>query len=201
MFQNEDWIRQYRDELGTRESVSGVGSTHENTKEIRAGLKTIIERYGIKSIVDVPCGDWNWMKLVDLHGIRYTGYDIVPDMVRDNQSKYGLTFKVLDITTSIPVLADLVICRDLLFHLPEVEVKAALTNIWASGCEYLLTTTFPDAVNSDVPTSGIQWRKINLCAAPYRMKQPIFKIQENSSSACQGRIVGLFKGASCPMSL
>lgn len=198
MAQPNEWQKQYKTELGTRESVSGNGSTLENTIELRTALPDIIRKHVITSIVDVPCGDWNWMSKVDLKGIKYTGCDIVPELVADNIRKYGqrnIAFQILDITTTIPPKADLVICRDLLFHLSEKDVHAALANIWASGCKYLLSTTFPDAVNTDIQYGGgIPWRRINLCIPPYNMS-PISSIQENSSPACQNRVVGLFRRA------
>lgn len=195
MIQNDAWIKQYKEELGTRESVSGVGSTVQNTAEIREHLPSIFKQYKIKSMVDIPCGDWNWMRLVDLSGIKYIGCDIVPQLVADNNAKYGNMFQLLDITKGVPPKADLLLCRDLLFHLPQREVEQALSNIYASGCRYFLTTTFKDVPNTDINTgSSIGWRKINLTASPYELPDPIYVIQENNSPACKGRTVGLFKG-------
>ncbi|TRZ51624.1 MAG: hypothetical protein D4S01_04355, partial [Dehalococcoidia bacterium] len=88
MNQNQAWIDQYENELGTRESVSGYGSELQNTEEIRQALPHIISKYSIRSIVDVPCGDWNWMQKVELD-VNYIGLDIVPDMVVANNKAYG----------------------------------------------------------------------------------------------------------------
>jgi hypothetical protein len=39
----------------------------------------------IKSIVDAPYGDFNWMKLLTLApDVNYTGIDIVPDLIPNN---------------------------------------------------------------------------------------------------------------------
>ena len=59
------------------ESVSGGGSEMQNTEAIRRELPYLIQKFGIKSILDIPCGDWNWMKSVDLCGASYIGADIV----------------------------------------------------------------------------------------------------------------------------
>jgi hypothetical protein len=40
--------------------------------------------------------------------------------------------------------------------------------------------------------SSIGWRRINVEAAPFSLPRPDRVIQENSSHACRGRIVGLF---------
>ena len=194
MNQNKAWISQYENELGTRESVSGYGSELANTLEVREALPYIIKHYNISSIVDMPCGDWDWMKEVELGGTEYLGLDIVPAMIQANIYRYGsetISFKVHDAVNEVAPIADLVICRDLLFHLPETQVQAVLANL---RCSYLLTTTFPEAANVDViADTCIRWRQINICAEPYNLPQPIYTIQENNSEACQNRIMGLFQ--------
>jgi hypothetical protein len=197
MNQNQAWINQYSKEAGTRESVSGYGSSLENTAEIRQALPFIFSRYGIKSVVDMPCGDWNWMKEVDLGDVKYTGLDIVPAMIANNTHNYGavgIDFAVHDAVNDIPPKADLIICRDFLFHIPNSKVHQVLENVANSGCQFILTTLFPKILNEDIQDdSSIRWRKINLCAHPFNFPEPEYIIQENDSDACQGRIVGLFR--------
>ena len=67
-----------RKENGELESESGPGSSLEFTKLTRVYLQDIVERYSIRSIIDVACGDWNWMRhIMPLPGVQsYTGYDI-----------------------------------------------------------------------------------------------------------------------------
>lgn len=197
MSQPAEWEKQYATEKGSRESVSGYGSTLENTLELRLALPDIFRKYNITSVVDVPCGDWNWMSQVPLTGIYYTGCDIVPRLIHDNIVVYGqrnIAFKLLDITKEVPPGSDLVLCRDLLFHLSNEDIKAALNNIWASGCKYLMTTSFPNVLNTDIQYGGsINWRKIDVCGSPFKLSDPEYIVQENSSHACQNRIVGLIR--------
>jgi hypothetical protein len=35
-------------------------------------------------MLDAPCGDFNWMKEVDLSAVHYTGGDIVEPLVNSN---------------------------------------------------------------------------------------------------------------------
>lgn len=37
----------------------------------------MLKKYSIKSILDIPCGDFSWMKKIELDGIEYIGADIV----------------------------------------------------------------------------------------------------------------------------
>ncbi len=66
-----------RKENGELESESGPGSSMSFTQVTRDYLYDVIERYSVRSIVDVACGDWNWMRHVDLAALgveSYIGY-------------------------------------------------------------------------------------------------------------------------------
>src|SRR5580765_5333146 len=59
------------------ESVSGRGSTLAHTEMIRKTLPDLLAHLHARSLLDAPCGDFNWMQYVDLGGIQYTGADVV----------------------------------------------------------------------------------------------------------------------------
>ena len=42
-------------------------------KQVTAELGELIRELGITSVVDAPCGDFNWMQDVDLAGASYWG--------------------------------------------------------------------------------------------------------------------------------
>ena len=82
----------------SQESNSGAGSELKNTEVIRREIPEVIKKFGIKSILDIPCGDFNWMKSVDLSEVSYMGADIVESLVEINNKKFdGVNFQVLDI--------------------------------------------------------------------------------------------------------
>jgi hypothetical protein len=60
----------------TGESFSGCGSNLHPTQLIRQEIPRIIRQYNIKSMLDLPCGDFHWMKEINLE-ISYIGADIV----------------------------------------------------------------------------------------------------------------------------
>ena len=73
----------------SKESVSGTGSELEITKVIREGLKTLLSKYNIKSMLDAPCGDFNWMKvLLPKIKVKYTGAEIVQDLIDSHNKNY-----------------------------------------------------------------------------------------------------------------
>jgi hypothetical protein len=166
------------------ESRSGPGSTLEITKNIRRELPTMVRQLGVRRLLDVPCGDFHWMKEVDLGVETYIGGDIVSEMVDRNNRLYAdqaRSFLKLDITQDPLPRTDLVFCRDCLVHLPEKCVWQALANIRRSGATYLLTTTFPrQTQNKNVAVAG-QWRPLNLQIAPFNFSEPLALIDEQNT--------------------
>ena len=59
------------------------------TVSLRAYIPELFARLGVKTFLDSPCGDWNWMRLVDLKGIQYIGADVVPAIVEQNHKMYA----------------------------------------------------------------------------------------------------------------
>src|SRR5690606_15628174 len=91
--------------------------------------------HDIRSIIDLGCGDFNWMKDFVDRLDRYHGVDIVPDLVAANQARYGserVSFQCIDLSnrSEQPKIAmsrpDLVICFDVFGHLLNREVDALL---------------------------------------------------------------------------
>lgn len=169
----------YNDNLwASQESKSGSGSELGNTIKLRKELPFVFAKYNIKSMLDIPCGDFNWMKEVDLSNIDYTGADIVPTLIDINKEKYpDFKFEVMDVTTTELPKVDLVFVRDCLGHLSDTNVLKAIENIKASGSKYLLTTSFTKwNFNSDIENGG--WRCINLLIQPFSLK-PQYLINED----------------------
>jgi SAM-dependent methyltransferase len=78
----------------------------------------LLRQLGVTSMLDLPCGDFNWMQHVDLSGMQYVGADIVPEVVSRNQARFGnkdRRFIQADIVQG-PAGTDLVFCRDCLIH-------------------------------------------------------------------------------------
>ena len=166
------------------ESVSGGGSTRARGADFRDALTALLDAYGVRSIVDAPCGDFNWMQdVIAGRDIEYTGIDIVEPLVAGNVQRYATPvrrFLCLDMTRADLPAADLILCRDGLVHLSFADARAAIANFRRSGSRYLLTTTFVRrSRNRDSPTGG--WRALSLEAAPFSFPPPIALIDERYS--------------------
>ena len=178
-FKNNAW--------SSKESVSGTGSELDITKDLRIGLQNLLKKYNIKTMLDAPCGDFNWVKEMDLSNINYIGADIVPEIIEKNKRLYDFDFKVMNIVTDKLPDADLLLVRDCLVHLSNDNILKFIENVKNSNIKYLLTTSFTDknidhewkksVLNSNIPDGG--WRPINLEISPYKLTNPIDIIIEN----------------------
>lgn len=172
---------------GLPETKCGGGSTLEATKNIRAHLPGLLRHYGVKSLFDAPCGDCNWIERTDLGGIEYFGRDFDAGHVERARAR-GFKAECADIVSQPYPMADLMLCRDFLQHLPTSQVWQVLNNFKASGIRWLLATSHKNAQNDDIEKPGL-FRPLNLMAPPFRFPRPIEAIEDG------GRILGLWEPA------
>jgi len=160
---------------GAGETVSGDGSTLESSASLRDTLPRLLAELGAESLLDAGCGDFNWMKTVNLNGVRYIGIDVVEPLIRRNVELYGSesrTFLVADITKDRVLNADVALCRHCLIHLSNRQVCLALRNLKNTGAKYLLATTFP-ALTSNADIWPGSFRPINLEIQPFNLPKPL----------------------------
>jgi SAM-dependent methyltransferase len=154
---------------GDPESVSGPGSGLIRTEAFRDQIPQLLRKLGAGSLLDAGCGDFNWMKELQLPIARYFGMDIVTELITHNTQKYSdgkKTFHHGDITRDELPRVDVILCRDCLVHFSFEDLWAALRNFKRSHSCYLLTTTFIEhPQNFDVETGS--WRQINFERSPF----------------------------------
>eukprot|EP01125_Pyxidicula_operculata_P005546 TRINITY_DN1956_c1_g1_i1.p1 TRINITY_DN1956_c1_g1~~TRINITY_DN1956_c1_g1_i1.p1 ORF type:complete len:202 (+),score=25.33 TRINITY_DN1956_c1_g1_i1:294-899(+) len=149
---------------GDPETKSGSGSSLQATGKLRKNFEEFLKSENIKSIMDLGCGDFNWMSRILLpSGVSYVGVDIVPDLIKSNK-KYTTSsgsgsggnsgssssstlsstkFFVSDIVETPPYKKfDVILLRDVLTHLNQNDILQVLRNIKSSGSKYLLTTIY-----------------------------------------------------------
>lgn len=183
------------------ESVSGPGSTLEETEPIRRELPALLGELGATSLLDLPCGDFHWMQHTDLAGIDYIGGDLVGELIERNQAQHaheGINFRKLDLVRDTLPTVDAVLCRDCLVHLSFGDAQAALANVARSGVKWLLTTSFPGVERNDDIVTG-QWRPLNLMLPPFNLPEPAKRIAENcTESEFAGKLLGVWPVADLP---
>ncbi|UPK39466.1 hypothetical protein IVB18_20920 [Bradyrhizobium sp. 186] len=159
---------------GYQETASGGGSTLHNTQRVRASLPDLVGDLKIRTLLDLPCGDFHWLSKIELPVAHYIGGDIVPELVECAAKQFGRpdrTFRRIDLCKDPLPEADLLLCRDCLVHLSEDMIFQAIENILRSDIRYLLTTTYPDGRNRAIRAGD--FFTIDLCAPPYNFPPPI----------------------------
>jgi hypothetical protein len=142
------------------------------TEDVRAFLPPLLKQFSVRTLLDAPCGDFNWMKEIraDLD-VDYIGVDIVKEVIDLAQRRYGderTRFVHLDITRDPLPAADLMMARDFFIHLSFADANRAIENFLRSGIAYLLAGTSPVedmVVNADMRTGKARPRC--LFSAPF----------------------------------
>jgi hypothetical protein len=169
-----------RNRWGNAESVSGPGSTRARGADFAADLIALLRRLETRTLLDAPCGDFNWIVEAADSVERYIGVDVVPALIEQNLRDH-LTprrqFVLADISRDVLPAADVILCRDALVHFSTRDVWATIANFQQSGSRYLLATTFLEHRRNPGIRTG-SWRPLNLQAAPFHFPAPLDLVDE-----------------------
>lgn len=166
--------------FGRSDSVSGPGSTLEETETVRIFLENIFQKYSIKSFADAPCGDLYWIAEIAKSVPKYKGFDIVRPIIKKNVLNHpDLEFAKVNLVNTVIDKFDLILCRDLLVHLSNDDAVTVISNFKKSGSLFLLSTTFPNQTKN-IDLEKRIWRPLNLELPPFSLGQPIVTCRENS---------------------
>ncbi len=150
---------------------SGRGSLYERSLSVVQFIEDRIAGHDVRSIVDVGCGDLTYMSKIDavVDGqVSYIGYDIVSALVDEHRRLPWGEFRLGDITApGFRAEADLVVVKDVLFHLEDDQIDAALRNLASSPWSYLLLTSTDNDSNVDRVFDRWHYAPVNFCAPPY----------------------------------
>jgi SAM-dependent methyltransferase len=134
---------------------SGLGSFPEYTQPYVGMLQRFLHDHAIRSVVDVGCGDWEFSRLIDWTGVDYLGLDLVEPVIEANRKAFAtssIAFEVATVGEPLPP-ADLVVCKDVLQHLPIAVVADYLAEFRQRFKHVLVTNdVYPDAdTNAECP--------------------------------------------------
>lgn len=148
------------------ESRSGPGSGTAATRAVASAVVALVAELGVKTVLDYGCGDGFWMP--DLPG--YRGIDVSPVAIRLAKIAHpGRRFRV-DQGGPLPRV-DLVLCRDVMQHLPTADALAIVDRVIASGSTFLLASTYVGGANVEVDPGGCY--SPDLTAPPFRFPEPL----------------------------
>ncbi len=148
---------------------SGPGSTKENTIEYRKILQKYFDDPKYQTYVDLGCGDWQIMSLINIPKEKtYKGYDIVKTVIDDNKKKFSKDNVHFYHSTDIDNVdsGDLLIVKDVLMHWPNKRVDYFTKNILPKF-KYALITEGDDAITKNTNINFGEWRPVDLTAKPF----------------------------------
>ena len=171
------------------------------TQNIRNVLPDVLEEFQIKTLVDAPCGDRNWIRTIDYSFETYTGVDIEHDMIETLKTEFpNYNFLVRDITTEILPSADALLCRDFFVHLPLNLIWSALTRIKLAGFKYIVTTSFTTRTRNTNIKIGA-WFPLNLQASPFNFPKPLktfTDVNHTTTTTQHDKCLGVWNAADIP---
>lgn len=145
------------------ETRSGPGSGVAATARIRDVLLQLVDRFGIRSVVDAACGEAFWQP--ELPG--YLGLDVAEEAIAVARQRHpDWQFEVHDIRESCP-RADLVLVRDVIQHLSLEDGVSVIDAVRASGSTWLLASTFSHVVDATEPDGRYHYHEPNLEQPPF----------------------------------
>lgn len=179
---------------------SGEGSTLEATRSVRENLPGLLIDLNAQRLLDIGCGDFTWMQKVELP-CDYVGVDVVPALIKQNRSLFGTErrrFAVVDAVVDELPDADVVLIREVLFHLNLRDGIAVLRNILAKPRSHIVLTQDRDTYfNSDIETGD--FRLLNLEKAPFRLPKPELELADCDFKP--GRVLGVWRAEQVRQSL
>lgn len=167
---------------GGEETPCGRGSTMAHTEEVREFLPKLISAYGIRSMVDVGCGDANWIRGIELGDCTYHGIDVDSRNLEDAKRKAPH----MKFSTEADGEYDLALIRHVLQHLKNSEALSLL-NEWLGKAKWVLATSHP-GTTKNLEITRSRFRPINLGLPLFGMKpEKVFKDDELELWLIKGR--------------
>jgi hypothetical protein len=166
---------------GEGETLSGPGSRLDNPMVIKAfaALDHAIDGLGVRSIADIPCGDFNWFQeVLKKHpGVNYAGFDIVRPLIDMNRARFpGVTFAQFDIVSDVPGKFDLIFTKELFIHLKDAQIAQSIRNMKASGSKYMMASNSFGVVNVELLNDELGYaRPVDLCVEPFNLPTPLWR--------------------------
>lgn len=188
---------------GAAGSKSGDGSNWKNTRGVTNILLQVIASYGIRRMIDAPCGAMAWqLPLLEqlattVPKFEYFGMDIVRSVVEANRDLSASNLKAVAYTglqvrfsqanlveDSLPSGYDLILSRDALQHNLLEDVWSMLYNYGRSDARWLLIGSYPNGsracgtpVHATTPNRQIRATGGYFCID---VKQPPFSLRPHT---------------------
>jgi len=177
--------------------LSGPGSQVESSLPVIDFINHAVEQEKISSVLDLGCGDLTYISTVDhitSGKVSYTGTDISDFILRENSKKYPWFNGVsMDITEPRKFEADLIIIKDLLFHLTNEQIESLFENLTNSRFRFCLVTTMKNISNRGRTLDPRHnYADVNIRVAPFFRNRYLHTIARPRSANTSKRKSGEF---------
>jgi hypothetical protein len=128
--------------------LSGHGSRVGNCTALIDWLEACAD-VGLRTVLDLGCGDLEWVArcgAITDGRLCYEGWDVVPALVAHHRRVFPwYRGRVVDVEEVPRLEADVVICKDVIFHHCNGAAEQFLMNLNAGRWRRLLVTSHPGA--------------------------------------------------------
>ena len=186
-----EYIYNYNIWGGDETTRNGPGSSRKQTQTVKKTLSMIFDLFPSKKIIlsDIGCGDLAWMKDFVLQNEKsiekYIGYEIASNIVEyDKKMLTSSIFEIInaDCVNNVPKYSDVILCRQVLGHLYNSDIKKLVSNVVKSCSLYFITSQDFSVENNEELVIDknhlFRARGINLLKHPFNFPEPIAYIDD-----------------------
>ena len=182
IYKNATWVGRF-----PNTPLSGPGSSVENSEPVISFIQEKISQGEVKSILDLGCGDLTYISTVEeiVQGkVDYIGVDVSDYILQQNTQKFPwFTGKNIDATEPQTFEADLILMKDLLFHLTNGQIDSLLHNLSASLFKYCLLTSMNNASNKDrILDPKHNYADVNIKIEPFHCSRHVEALQRSNTA-------------------
>ena len=170
---------------GSEEYISGGGPAIDQTRGLIEPLLNLFKKLEIRSMLDLPFGNFNWVKNLLIDEKTYLSRDIINDTAVENNNKYqsdNVSFSQIDLLKDSLPAVDAIFCRDCLVHISYDDINQAIKNIAKTNAKYLITTKFVKRQNNTDIVLG-NWRPLNLLTKLFNFLQALEVLLEGCTES------------------
>lgn len=152
---------------------SGEGSLAIHVRPYVKFLEKFLARRCVASVVDFGCGDWQFSRAVRWHGVRYRGYDVVPDVIAANRQRYetrNISFHEIDLDFDALPPAELLIVKDVLQHWSDQTILRFLPILSRYPLALITNCVNPSGRTEIVPIIDGGFRYLDVRLPPFCVK-------------------------------
>ena len=143
-----------------------------------------IELKDVKSILEVGCGDWRVGSNYKLDGVLYAGIDASSVIIEELQQYEtdNIQFINADAETFEFPHVDMILCKDVLQHLPNESVFTIMKKIMSHSRYVLICNDWTDKNGGDIEAGG--HRRLNLREEPFN-----YPLNEVLQYGAEGKVI------------